>query len=64
MAAKLHCEVKGRGPGGKSKDADYVQDGAKAITAGKVISKWQARRKCDESVKEEWAEDNDNMLDG
>lgn len=61
--AKLHHKVKGRKLGENRKDADYVQDGAKAISTGKPIMKWQLRRKRDESDKEVWAGDNDDMLD-
>ena len=61
--AKLHCEVKGRKLSERHKDVDYVQDGAKAVSGGKSISKWQTRRKRDGSDKEVWAEDGENILD-
>lgn len=63
LVAKLHCKVEGRKLGENHKDTDYVQTGAVAINTGKPISRWQARRKRDESDKEVWAEDVDNMLD-
>ena len=61
--AKLHSNVEGRNLDENHKDVDYVQDGTKAVVAGKVISRWQERRKRDEADKEVWAEDGDNMLD-
>jgi len=61
--AKLHCKVEGRKLGENHKDADYVQDGTKAVVAEKPISRWQERRKREESDKEVWAEDKDDMLD-
>ena len=44
-------------------DADYIQDGANAVGAGKPIVRWQERRKRDKSDKEEWAEDGVDVLD-
>ena len=39
--AKLHCKVEGQKLGKNHKDADFVQDGTKAVAAGKLISRWQ-----------------------
>lgn len=58
-SAKLHCEVKGRKLSERQKDTDYIQVGAKAVSSGKLISKWQVRRKRDGSDKEVWAEDGE-----
>ena len=63
LAAKLHCNIKGRKVGENHKNADYIRDGAGAVAEGKVTSRWQARRKREESDKEVWAEDKDDMLD-
>ena len=40
--AKLHCEVKGWKLSENFKDADYVQDGARAISSEKLIFRWHA----------------------
>ena len=62
-AAKLHCKVKGWKLSENNKDADYVQVGIIAVNTGMPISRWQVRRKRDESDKEVWVEDEDDMLD-
>jgi len=62
-AAELHHRVPGRKLNGNSKHADYIQDGSKAINAGKPISSWQTRRKREVSDKEVWEDDDgDGML--